>query len=185
MVWLKLGRGILDDMGHKVTLELKSDASAALGIARRRGVGKLRHIEVTQLWLQDRVFKGDLKLTKVPGTENLADGLTKYIGSEYLRWHVSKVGQRVRGGRHAEAPTVNMDDWDAGISDPKDIGDDAVDDVVGEDEPMECTELDITVDEYGPTVHDEFADLRQVNHFVLQFGQEDLGFRQESFKGCL
>ena len=35
-------------------LTLKSDASAAVPIASRRGLGKVRHIEVCQLWLQKK-----------------------------------------------------------------------------------------------------------------------------------
>ena len=110
-------RGLLADLGHKVTLELKSDASAAIGIARRRGVGKVRHIEVNQLWIQDRVFRGDLKLTKVPGQSNLADGLTKYISSDQIKSHMFGSSQHVSEGRHENAPKVNMDDWEEGIKD--------------------------------------------------------------------
>ena len=43
-------------------LTVKSDASAAAAIASRRGPGKVRHIEVCQLWLQEKVRKLDLKV---------------------------------------------------------------------------------------------------------------------------
>ena len=33
-------------------IEVKPDGSAAIGIAQRRGMGKVRHIETNQLWLQ-------------------------------------------------------------------------------------------------------------------------------------
>jgi hypothetical protein len=38
-----------------VRVRLKTDASAAKGIASRNGLGKARHIEVTQLRLQEKV----------------------------------------------------------------------------------------------------------------------------------
>ena len=60
-------------------VDLNTDASAAKGIAMRRGVGKVRHIEVNQLWLQDRVSKGDFSVTKVRGDENPADLMTKHL----------------------------------------------------------------------------------------------------------
>ena len=54
-------------------LTLKSDASAAIAIASRGGLGKLRHIEVCQLWLQEKVRSGVVKVVKVGTDENIAD----------------------------------------------------------------------------------------------------------------
>ena len=49
---------IAEDMGVSLrVIVVKTDASAAKGIASRRGLGKVRHIDVSQLWLQDRVNK--------------------------------------------------------------------------------------------------------------------------------
>ena len=48
--------------------EVIIDSSAAKGIASRRGLGKVRHIEVHQLWLQDKVQKKEvLYLTFIQG----------------------------------------------------------------------------------------------------------------------
>ena len=63
---------------------MKSDASAAIGIANRIGIGKVRHIEVNQLWLQDKVSKKEITI-KVPTEENLADALTKPVKAEVIR----------------------------------------------------------------------------------------------------
>ena len=38
-------------------IRINSDASAASGIASRVGFGKNRHIEVIQLWLQEKVVE--------------------------------------------------------------------------------------------------------------------------------
>ena len=40
------------DWGRRLSCEAKADGSAALGIIARRGLGKLRHIDTTYLWLQ-------------------------------------------------------------------------------------------------------------------------------------
>ena len=55
-----------------------SDAVAAIGIARRRGAGKIRHLDCTDLWIQEQLRGNELSLNKILGTENPADLLTKH-----------------------------------------------------------------------------------------------------------
>ena len=45
-------RSMLDDFGIKGRVVLNTDASAAKGIAMRKGLGRVRHIEVNQSWIQ-------------------------------------------------------------------------------------------------------------------------------------
>ena len=73
---------LLQDMGVEITeaLALKLDASAGIGIAQRRGAGRIRHIATPTLWLQKAVSEGKVKVSKLPGTENPADLGTKYLG---------------------------------------------------------------------------------------------------------
>ena len=98
---------MLEDFGVKVTIRINTDASAAKGIANRRGLGKVRHIAVNQLWIQDRIAKGDLTIIKVNGKENLADILTKHVNSEDIRVHLFRAGQFIQAGRHEIAPEDN------------------------------------------------------------------------------
>ena len=44
-------RGMMGDLGISVSVTLNTDATAARGIALRKGLGKVRHIEVNQLWV--------------------------------------------------------------------------------------------------------------------------------------
>ena len=53
------------EMGLKARVRVSTDASAAKGIASRRGLGKIRHIEVHQLWVQDKVASGEVEVRKV------------------------------------------------------------------------------------------------------------------------
>jgi hypothetical protein len=46
-------------------------------VANRRGLGKLRHVELKWLWMQDMVKEGRILLKTVRGEENVADHLTK------------------------------------------------------------------------------------------------------------
>ena len=87
-------------------LTIKSDASAAIAIASRRGLGQVRHIEVCQLWLQEKVRSGEVKVVKVGTDENVADSLTKYVGSEILKKHMRETRQLAREGRHRLAPAT-------------------------------------------------------------------------------
>ena len=58
-------KAMMQDMGMEVGLRLGSDSSAARGIAARRGLGNVRHIEVCQLWLQEEVQEGKVRLMRV------------------------------------------------------------------------------------------------------------------------
>ncbi len=87
-------------------VQLKTDATAAKGIAQRTGFGKVRHLEVAQLWLQDRVTHREVQIVKVPTTENWADALTKHVSRDGLEKHAEQVELQVREGRHELAPSV-------------------------------------------------------------------------------
>eukprot|EP00969_Alexandrium_andersonii_P062161 2739088-Alexandrium_andersonii.AAC.1 len=65
------------DIGLSAGLRVYADSSAAIGICRRTGIGRLRHLAVGQLWVQERARAGDFELIKWPGADNPADMLTK------------------------------------------------------------------------------------------------------------
>ena len=99
-------KGMYADMGVEVGIHAYVDASAAMGIACRRGLGKVRHIELDQLWLQDQVARGRVRVFKVPGEENLADSLTKHSTAERIGRTMWYTGGRVSSGRHELMPTL-------------------------------------------------------------------------------
>ena len=75
------------DLGWSLGLRLFVDSSAAKAIASRKGLGKVRHLEVRHLWLQQAVRQKKVVLRKVLGKENPSDLLTKglsIIGIEKL-----------------------------------------------------------------------------------------------------
>ena len=84
-----------------------ADSSAAMGIARRRGLGKVRPIELNQLWLQEKVNSEEIDLRKVKGEENVADALTKHLDQRNISRHLHATGQRIHEGRHELAPAAN------------------------------------------------------------------------------
>ena len=99
-------QAMLKDFNIDCSRTVKSDASAAVSIANRRGFGEVRHIEVCQLWLQDKVRRGDIKIVKVGDHENLADALTKYVGCDGIRMHMHHTNQYLLSGRHELAPAT-------------------------------------------------------------------------------
>ena len=103
---------IIRDLGwdYEDALEIRTDASAAIGIANRIGIGKIRHIETNQLWLQQKVLEGKLVVSKVKGEYNLADALTKPVDGKLLTEHLVRVGSILLEGRHALAPAIDATD---------------------------------------------------------------------------
>ena len=47
-------KSIIQDLGFKVQVRVHSDACAAIGTARRRGLGRVRHLDVEDLWVQSK-----------------------------------------------------------------------------------------------------------------------------------
>ena len=81
-------RSLFEDWGLELDVELASDSSAARGHVQRRGLGKARHVQSRFLWIQERVGKGDLAISAVPGPRNVADILTKSVGGALLKKHL-------------------------------------------------------------------------------------------------
>ena len=61
-------QSLAEDLGWKTEVQLWTDSSAAKAISNRRGLGKLRHVELKWLWVQDVVKEGRVKLRTVKGT---------------------------------------------------------------------------------------------------------------------
>ena len=70
-------QSLMRDMGWDAKIRLLVDSSAAKSIASRTGLGKLRHLEIKFLWLQEAVRRKKVVLSKVRGDVNPADVLTK------------------------------------------------------------------------------------------------------------
>ena len=84
-----------------------TDSSAALGICSRQGLGKLRHIDIQTLWIQEKVRTKQIVLKKVRGEVNPADLLTKHLNSkEKVDQLVKLYGLVFMSGRAKSAPLL-------------------------------------------------------------------------------
>ena len=57
-----------EDMGISFGVRLHIDAAAALGILERTGVGRVRHLDVASLWLQEKELRRIIDMKKGFGT---------------------------------------------------------------------------------------------------------------------
>ena len=72
-------QNILAEMDRKYKLACLTDSSAAKGITHRRGVGRVKHLELKELWVQDKVEKGELEVRKIGTDKNWSDIGTKAL----------------------------------------------------------------------------------------------------------
>ena len=92
------------DMGWTLHLRVHSDATAAIGISKRRGLGKIRHLHTADLWVQEKVRSKAITLIKVLATEIPADAFTKYLDKASMEKEIGKMQCEYRTGRAKLAP---------------------------------------------------------------------------------
>ena len=94
------------DLGDEVQIRLFIDSAAAHGIIGRRGLGKVRHLEVGYLWLQQLVAEKRVVVQKVKGESNPADLGTKHLKLEDLDKHLTFLSCFPREGRSSAVPDI-------------------------------------------------------------------------------
>ena len=86
------------------------DATAAIGVAQRVGLGKLRHLETQSLWLQEAVRDKRIGLSKVHGPVNPADLMTKHVDHGTQIRLLALMSVEARLGRAESAPDTGKVD---------------------------------------------------------------------------
>ncbi len=102
-------QSVARDLGVELQPEVHADSSAAIGICRRSGIGKVRHLAVAQLWVQDLVRSREVRLHKVLGTENPADLMTKPLPRAEIDGHLARLGLSRATGRAETAPRADAE----------------------------------------------------------------------------
>ena len=100
-------QSVARDLGAELEPEVHAGSSAAIGICRRCGIGKVRHLALAQLWVQDLVRDKVCRLFKVFGTENPADLLTKPLSRAEIDGHLTRLGLSRATGRAESAPQAD------------------------------------------------------------------------------
>ena len=87
-----------------MSLFIESDATAAIGMVRRQGLGAVRHLATADLWIQQRVLAKEIKVGKLGTKDNTADLLTKILPPDQLRLLLKQIGFEFTEGRAGIAP---------------------------------------------------------------------------------
>lgn len=80
------------DLGVEARVAVLADASAALGIIERNGLGNVRHIEAAHLWIREVAAKRRLKFVTAKGQYNPADLMVKELAAADIERHVEVMG---------------------------------------------------------------------------------------------
>ena len=98
---------IMEELEIPASLKVKSDAVAAIGIVKRQGLGRIRHLAVADLWVQQKSKLGTVSYEKLPGKDNTSDILTKPVDGETLSKHMEALGLDFHEGRHSLTPSYD------------------------------------------------------------------------------
>ena len=93
------GVSMAKDLGRDLFPVVFTDSTASRGIGSRRGVGKVRHLETSTLWVQKYVTDKRLRLAKRLGTESEADLGTKHQDANSINKMLNKMNYWFREGR--------------------------------------------------------------------------------------
>ena len=113
----KLAQSIVQELGRPLRpVCLMSDSTACLGMLHRVGPGKLRHIAIKQLWLQQEIHDGKLIVQQHDTKVNVSDLMTKALPRERFEMLRELVGVRVDHDKVAVnmlevSPAVVEDTW--------------------------------------------------------------------------
>jgi hypothetical protein len=101
-------QAVAKDLGWDMSIQIWVDSSAAKGIASRVGLGKLRHMEVSYLWVQQALRQNKFELKKILGLVNPADILTKPMSAADMTGKLATIGGRIE---RREKPSMLRKSW--------------------------------------------------------------------------
>ena len=98
-------------MELKVVVRVGTDSRTVAGITQRPGARRVRHLEVKDLWAQEKVRSHELKISRVKSEDDRADVLTKFLGPTTTSktdqvTSTECVGEKVLGGKLSGAGGV-------------------------------------------------------------------------------
>lgn len=94
---------MLADFGVRAGAIVCSDSSAAIGISHRKGLGKTRHIQVQDLWIQEELMKKRMQVKKIGTHQTPADMMTKSVAHDILIRHTESMDLHIGNSRAATA----------------------------------------------------------------------------------
>ena len=101
-------KSISRDLGQEIEGVVFTDSSAALSMTGRIGAGKIRHLDTSMLWVQQKQMRGEVEFKKVLGSNNVADLWTKNVDQNVRNKHMLEIGFRYKDGRAERAVELNL-----------------------------------------------------------------------------
>ena len=101
-------QSLLMDLGIELEVRVHTDATTGRAIVTRRGLGKVRHIAVNELWMQEKVAQNQVSIHKIKNKFNLADLMTKYLSKDEIEHIMDFMQHMFMDGRHKDAPELSM-----------------------------------------------------------------------------
>ena len=101
---------IMKELGFMITekVQLFTDSSAAKSFVSRTGLGRMKHLEIRDLWLQREVGLGKVLVNKVLGTRNPADLMTKYLKRWEIEVRLGLMGLRIEWSKDCQIDDGEM-----------------------------------------------------------------------------
>ena len=87
------------DVAGSLSCIISGDSSAEVAISNKCGCGKLRHINIGELWIQEKIAEQAIELRKVAGEKNPADMLTKHVNEVKRQRYCSTMQFHVKDGK--------------------------------------------------------------------------------------
>ena len=87
---------------------MRNDVTVTLAIASRRGLCKMRRVEVCELWLQQKISGQRANIGRVGAAENLDDALSKYIQTKKLSTTCCVDNKRLQSEDTMEPPSTHQ-----------------------------------------------------------------------------
>ena len=85
-------QSLMLDLGFIVKLVLAIDAKATEHILHRQGIGKLKHMDVAYLWVQDEIRSQRIQIRRIRSEDNVADLGTKPLNKLVIAKHCLTLG---------------------------------------------------------------------------------------------
>ena len=88
----KFAQQLLVECGVQCELVLLTDSAAAAQLLYKKGPGRMRHLEVKELYLQEELRAGRIQISKIPTQLNVSDLFTKVFQGPAFRSLVERIG---------------------------------------------------------------------------------------------
>ena len=97
---------LMKDIGKTARIQVFADANAALGIVARKGTGRIRHLDTSILWVQQKELQKAVEFLKVHGVSNPADLMTKHLAVTPMEEYMERLQLFPEKGRAKSAANV-------------------------------------------------------------------------------